>query len=311
MNFFVSTAAIAAVPTTAPALASDQSEEQRRANATVQRAEEVVDLLRTRYVRKGWKIDERAAERALAYFRKYAADGSDDSDEMLAANEFLASHGQSLDWVYDGKHFGMICSLAHHSKRAIALTVGQCLRDQEKPTLADLIDNLAVTKDAAESACTALSECEEKYRDADGNLARLKTPKVYGGPTNRLTISVEGREPFTSSGEWFFESRKHVKEEGTPEQLADWDRQARAARRAFPKELRAAEREQTRALDIWTAAERALTTYKPTSAAEAVELLTLAGKPQARGELYLDIDEWAFHRLVANCAAALREAFAN
>ena len=52
--------------------------------------------------------------------------------------------------------------------------------------------------------------------------------------------------------------------------------------------------DQLRALDIWTAAERALTTYKPTSAAEAVELLTLAGKPQERGTLYLDIDEGRF-----------------
>jgi hypothetical protein len=108
-----------------------------------------------------------------------------------------------------------------------------------------------------------------------------------------------------------FRDRNHVKEEGTLEQLADWDRQTRAARRAFPKELRAAEREQLRALDTWTAAERALTTYKPASESEAVGLLTPAGKSQERGALYLDIDEWGFHHLVGNCAAALREAFAN
>jgi hypothetical protein len=64
-------------------------------------------------------------------------------------------------------------------------------------------------------------------------------------------------------------------------------------------------------LDIWTAAERALTAYKPANAAEAVELLTLAGKPQERDTLYLDIDEWGFHRLVSNCAAALREALVH
>jgi hypothetical protein len=185
------------------------------------------------------------------------------------------------------------------------------LRDLDEPTLANLIDNLVVTKAAAEAACTALSECEEKYRDADGNLAQVKTPKVYGGPTHGMTIVVDRKEMLKNPGEWFLRDRKHVKEEGTPEQLAEWDRQARAARRAFPKELRAAEREQLRALDIWTAAERALTTYRPTSAAEAVELLTLAGKPQTRGELYLDVDEWAFHRLVANCVATLRSAFAS
>jgi hypothetical protein len=51
------------------------------------------------------------------------------------------------------------------------------LPDLDDPTLADLIDNLAVTKAAAEAACTALSECEEKYRDADGNLASVATPR--------------------------------------------------------------------------------------------------------------------------------------
>jgi hypothetical protein len=65
---FVSAAAIAAVPTAAPALAGNQSDE-RSPSAILARAEEVVDLLRTRYVREGWKIDETAAERALEYFR--------------------------------------------------------------------------------------------------------------------------------------------------------------------------------------------------------------------------------------------------
>jgi len=64
------------------------------------------------------------------------------------------------------------------SRRAIGLTASQVLPDLDEPTLADLIDNLAVTKAAAEAACTALSECEEKYRDADGNLASVATPRV-------------------------------------------------------------------------------------------------------------------------------------
>lgn len=81
-----------------------------------------MDLLRTRYVREGWKIDETAAERALEYFRKSAADGSDDDELREAAISFLSSHGQSLDWVLDGKPGGMICTLAKHSKRAIAGT---------------------------------------------------------------------------------------------------------------------------------------------------------------------------------------------
>lgn len=193
-----------------------------------------------------------------------------------------------------------------------AAPTAQQPRGPYEPTLADLINNLAITKAAAEAACTALSECEEKYRDPDGNLAAIKQPKVRGGMTKGLTMIV-GEEPKLISPpyEWFFQSREQVEKEGTPEELADWDRQAKASARAYPKELRKAERKQLRAMDAWTAAERALTKYKPTSAAEAVELLTLAGKPQQRGTLYLDIDEWAFHRLVANCAAALRDMLAN
>lgn len=119
MNMFVSTAAaIAAVSTPAQALPDNQPDDRSRLAATLARAEEVVELLRTRYVRKGWQIDEAAAERALKYFRKSAADGSDDDELREAAIEFLSSHGQSLDWVFDGNPVGMICDCAKHSKRA-------------------------------------------------------------------------------------------------------------------------------------------------------------------------------------------------
>lgn len=95
-----------------------------------------MDLLRTRHVREGWKIDEPAAERALEYFRKSAADGSDDDDLREAAIEFLSSHGHNLDWVFDGKPGGMICILAHHSRRAISLIASQELRDPDnQPSL--------------------------------------------------------------------------------------------------------------------------------------------------------------------------------
>jgi hypothetical protein len=50
------------------------------------------------------------------------ADGSDDDELRLPALEFLSSHGQNLDWVFDGKPSGMICTLAKHSKRAVAVT---------------------------------------------------------------------------------------------------------------------------------------------------------------------------------------------
>jgi hypothetical protein len=92
-----------------------------RPAATLPRAEQIVELLTTCYVREGWKIDKAAAKRALAYCRAYAKDGSDPDDERKAAMDFFHSHGQSLDWVFCGDIGGMICGLAKHSERAAAL----------------------------------------------------------------------------------------------------------------------------------------------------------------------------------------------
>src|ERR1700748_639324 len=91
----VSPSIATAAPAIAPALPAEWS-----AAASPKRAEEVVELLRTRYIREGWKIDEDAAERALAYCRKYAEDGSDPDDEREAAMDFFYSHGMSLDWIF-------------------------------------------------------------------------------------------------------------------------------------------------------------------------------------------------------------------
>jgi hypothetical protein len=87
--------------------------------ASLARAKQIVELLSTCYVRKGWKIDEVAAKQALAYCRAYAKDGSDPDEGRRVAMDFFHSHGQSLDWVFGGDIRGMICGLAKHSERAI------------------------------------------------------------------------------------------------------------------------------------------------------------------------------------------------
>ena len=62
--------------------------EDDRPAASLPRAEQIVELLTTCYVREGWKIDKAAAKRALAYCRAYAKDGSDPDDERRAAMDF-------------------------------------------------------------------------------------------------------------------------------------------------------------------------------------------------------------------------------
>ena len=61
-----SVAALAA--TTAPVLGDLAS-----AQAMLARAEQTIDVLRTRYVCEGWKLDEEAASRTLRYFQRRAA----------------------------------------------------------------------------------------------------------------------------------------------------------------------------------------------------------------------------------------------
>jgi hypothetical protein len=92
-----------------------------RPATSLPRAEQIVELLSTCYVREGWKIDKAAAKRALAFVRGYAKDGSDPDDGREAALDFFPSHGQSLDWVFCGDIGGMICGLAKHSERATAV----------------------------------------------------------------------------------------------------------------------------------------------------------------------------------------------
>jgi hypothetical protein len=101
----------AAAPMIAAAPTGDAlSVSERRAARA--RAEEIVSLLRTSYVREGWQMDEAFAERMLTFFRKHAGDGSaPPDDEWEVALDFLYSHGQSLDWVLWGDPRVMICKL--------------------------------------------------------------------------------------------------------------------------------------------------------------------------------------------------------
>jgi hypothetical protein len=90
------------------------------ARAILARAEQVVDVLRTRYVCQCWKLDEEAAARMLRYFRRKAAGAPDNDEEWQAVVAFCGEHGQSLDWIVQGDPAGMICSAAARSRRSIA-----------------------------------------------------------------------------------------------------------------------------------------------------------------------------------------------
>jgi hypothetical protein len=75
------------------------------------RAEQLIQVLRTCHVREGWQLDEEAADRVLAYFR----DGAPDDDRFQCVIDFCDQHNQSLDWIFRGEAGVMICQLAAQS----------------------------------------------------------------------------------------------------------------------------------------------------------------------------------------------------
>jgi hypothetical protein len=104
-------AGTAAVPAAAalalPAAAGDRA-------AILARAEQVVELLRSRHICEGWRLDEvRAADFLESVGRLDFTDG--DSDEMTKIVGWAADHGQSVDWIVRGDVAGMICSGAANS----------------------------------------------------------------------------------------------------------------------------------------------------------------------------------------------------
>jgi len=114
----LSTAAVRAEPTPA--------DRETGAAADLRRVREIIDVLRTQHVRKGWKIDEAAAAAALAWFEG-RVNGRVRDEEMtnegIKALWFLHRHGQSLDWVFAGDPAGMICNGAARSEQATSAII--------------------------------------------------------------------------------------------------------------------------------------------------------------------------------------------
>ncbi len=105
MNSIVSLPIAAAVPVASPSIAAD-----RNPKVELARLEQAVEIIRTRQVCGGWKMDEVGAERALRYFR--AGCPEDQEEEWHATVMFISSHGLSSDWICDGDVAPMMCRLA-------------------------------------------------------------------------------------------------------------------------------------------------------------------------------------------------------
>ncbi|WP_375788436.1 hypothetical protein ACE10Z_14080 [Bradyrhizobium sp. Pha-3] len=83
---FVSTAAVAAAPAAAKSSPADEPLAIDH-KGILARVEQIIDLLRTRYICDGWKIDEDGAARALDCFRRHVhGPAFKDEDKDTAAH---------------------------------------------------------------------------------------------------------------------------------------------------------------------------------------------------------------------------------
>ena len=106
---------VAAIPLASPSTAADGDSGLQ---AQIARLEQAIEVLRTRYVCAGWKLDEEGAERALRYWRRGCPD-DEDQTEWGATLRFIGSHGLSFDWIMTGDVSSMICAGASQSRAAL------------------------------------------------------------------------------------------------------------------------------------------------------------------------------------------------
>jgi hypothetical protein len=113
-------------------------------SAIVARAEQIVDLLRTRRICEGWKLDEVRADQFLQNVRRLdlKAGDTDLEGEIIA---WAHDHGQSLDWLLEGDPIRLVCGGAAQSI---------CAPNPDAQIVA-LAERVMRTHDAYGAACEA------------------------------------------------------------------------------------------------------------------------------------------------------------
>lgn len=125
MNTIVSTASLASATALAdPALSAEPADGGDR-QAVVSRAEQMVELLRDRFVCAGWheRFDEQRAATFIDAVRREDWSSDDDPASPIVSS-WMRDHGQSFDWLYDGNPVSLICGAAMQSPNAAAIPTG-------------------------------------------------------------------------------------------------------------------------------------------------------------------------------------------
>jgi hypothetical protein len=107
-----SAAALPALAVPAAAIAATTPADFDKA-AIIRRAEELVEIFSTRYIREGWheNFDKARAAEFLENVRRFDM-AAQDTEHEAKIFDWAIDHGVSLDWLIFGDPSSMICSLA-------------------------------------------------------------------------------------------------------------------------------------------------------------------------------------------------------
>lgn len=185
---------VALLTVTSPAIAGPAECPDQIAVERLARAEQMIELLRSRYICDGWKLDEAAAERVLGFFRtSVQCPTSHESqagyeDEWTFVVRFVGDHDQSLDWLITGDISGMITRAASRSRAA---PTRPHRSDEQILKIAEEIFRLRPDYLAAFEAANAAQEeyVAQLPEYPDALLWGVDSPVAYSG----IEIQREGR----------------------------------------------------------------------------------------------------------------------
>jgi hypothetical protein len=181
-----------AIPAASLAAPADPRDRQ----AVVARAEQMVEILRDRFVCAGWheQFDTNRAAAFLGAVRQedYNSDYRDAAGEFVHA--WMIDHGQSFDWLYLGNPAGLIAGAAHYAFPMSSTAQGDdpifAAIEAHQRAWAEYCQKCSAIDDADTEPNRELVRLDQAVDDAAGGLLDVM-PTTIGGVSALLTYAAD------------------------------------------------------------------------------------------------------------------------